>query len=149
MILRTVEASDGDALHAIFCEPGVTEFLFDGTAPSRADTQGHVEAALTHPAWTIVVEGVVAGLVSLRPAGGADHELIIVIALCQWGKGLALQASQEAMRHGFETLKLPRILATVDEPNQRSHRLMVRLGFHPIGEGPGPKFRQCFYIATP
>lgn len=149
MKLRAVESNDGDALHAIFCEPGVTEFLFDGTAPSPADTQVHVEAALTHPAWTIVVEGEVAGLVSLRPAGDADHELIVVIASCQWGKGLALQASREAMRYGFETLKLPRILATIDKPNTRSRRLMARLGFHLTGEGPGPKFRQCFYVATP
>lgn len=149
MKLRAVETSDGDALHAIFSEPGVTEYLFDGAAPDRADSQRHVEAAVTHPAWTIVVEGALVGLVSLRPSGSGDHELIIVIASRHWGQGLARRASQEAMRHGFENLRLPRILATVDEPNQRSHGLMARLGFRPTGEGPGPKFRQKFYEALP
>lgn len=95
MILGAVEASDGGALHTIFIEPGVPQYLFDGTAPSRADTQGHVEAAITHPAWKIVVEGAVAGLVSLRPVGGADHEPIIMIGSRCWGQGLARRASQE------------------------------------------------------
>ena len=52
------------------------------------------------------------------------------------------------MRHGFEVLKLDRILAGVDLPNERSHRLMARLGFTPTGEtptarstGPGPTRR--------
>jgi [ribosomal protein S5]-alanine N-acetyltransferase len=149
MKLRAVETSDGDALHAIFTESRVMEYLFDGTPPDRDATQGHVEAAITHPAWTIIVEDWIAGLVSLRPVADGDHELIIVLSSRWWGKGLAFSASQQAMRHGFGVLKLPRILATVDEPNARSRRLMTRLGFRPTGEGPGPKFRQCFYVATP
>ena len=53
------------------------------------------------------------------------------------------------MRHGFEVLKLDRILAGVDLPNDRSHRLMARLGFTPTGETGGPKHRARTYEARP
>lgn len=43
--LRAVESADGDALHAIFVEPGVRRFLFDDLELTRAETQEHVDAA--------------------------------------------------------------------------------------------------------
>ncbi|MGD9878952.1 MAG: GNAT family N-acetyltransferase [Reyranella sp.] len=58
---------------------------------------------------------------------------------------MAYQAAQAALRYGFEVLKLPRILAGVDLPNERSHRLMRRLGFVAIGESDGSKYRARNY----
>ena len=146
--LRAVESGDGDALHAVFTEPGVRQFLFDDTLLSRAETQGHVEAACQQAAWTILQDGDVVGLVALRPSGN-DRELIIAVSERHWGRGIAFEASRRAMRHGFETLKLDRLVAAVDLPNERSHRLMVRLGFTARGERPGPKFRLRTYEAKP
>jgi ribosomal-protein-alanine N-acetyltransferase len=144
--LRAVAATDGDALHAIFNEPGVRRYLFDALSLTRAETQEHVEAACGHDAWVILRDGAVAGLVSLRPTGN-DRELIVVVAERHWGKGLAFAAAEAAMRHGFEVLELPRIQAAVDLPNKRSHRLMQRLGFVATGEGEGPKYRHRIYDA--
>ena len=72
-----------------------------------------------------------------------------MIALSErcWGKGLAFAAARMAVRHGFDVLKLERILASVDLPNERSHRLMARLGFVPCGEADGPKYRLRTYEA--
>ncbi|HYD05068.1 MAG TPA: GNAT family N-acetyltransferase [Reyranella sp.] len=144
--LRAVEEADGDALHAIFTEPGVRQYLFDDVLLTRAETQAHVEAAVAHGGWVILQDGEVSGLTSLRPTG-EDRELMIAISERQWGRGVAFAAAQAAMRHGFETLRLPRILAAVDLPNARSHRLMERLGFVPMGEVDGPKYRACTYVA--
>lgn len=144
--LRAVEAIDGDALHALFTEPGVRLFLFDDVLLTREQTQRHVEAAIDHGAWVIVQENQVIGLTSLRPIG-EDRELVIVIGERHWGRGVAFAAAQAAMRHGFERLGLPRILAAVDLPNDRSHRLMERLGFVPTGEVDGPKYRARTYVA--
>ncbi|MND04218.1 hypothetical protein D3C83_243890 [compost metagenome] len=58
---------------------------------------------------------------------------------------MAYEAADVALRHGFEVLRLPRVLAGVDLPNQRSHRLMARLGFVPTGESDGPKYRAKNY----
>ena len=145
--LRSVERTDGDALHAIFIEPGVRRYLFDDVLLTRAETQAHVEAACEHGAWVILRDGAVAGLVSLRPVGG-ERDLVIVVAERHWGTGLAFAAADAAMRYCFEVLGLSRITAAVDLPNQRSHRLMLRLGFVPIGEGDGPKYRHRTYVAV-
>ncbi|HSI02255.1 MAG TPA: GNAT family N-acetyltransferase [Reyranella sp.] len=145
--LRPVESTDGDALHAVFTEPGVRRYLFDDVLLTRAETQAHVEAACEHGAWVILRDGAVAGLVSLRPVGG-ERELVIVIAQRHWGTGLAFAAAAAAMCHGFKVLGLSRIAAAVDLPNERSHRLMLRLGFVPTGEGDGPKYRHRTYVAV-
>lgn len=142
--LRAAEPGDGDALHAIFTEPGVKQFLFDDILLSREQTQAHVEAACTHGAWVICLDGAVVGLASLRPTAD-DRELVIVIGERCWGKGVAFEAARVALRHGFEVLKLPRILASVDLPNERSHRLMKRLGFAVLGESEGPQHRTRTY----
>jgi RimJ/RimL family protein N-acetyltransferase len=145
--LRAVELADGDALHAIFTEPGVRQYLFDDELLTRAETQCHVETACEHGAWVILQNGEVIGLTSLRPTG-EGRELMIVIGERHWGTGVAFAAAQAAMRHGFEILKLRRILAAVDLPNERSHRLMQRLGFLPMGEVDGPKYRARTYVAV-
>ena len=145
--LRAVELCDGDALHAIFTEPGVRQYLFDDVLLTRAETQQHVEAAVAHGAWVIVQDGTIIGLTSLRPSGD-DRELMIVIGERHWGRGVAFAAAQAAMRHGFDVLKLPRILAAVDLPNERSHRLMQRLGFMAMGCLDGPKYRARTYVAV-
>ena len=72
---------------------------------------------------------------------------MIAISERCWGRGVAFAAARAAMRHGFEVLKLDRILAGVDLPNERSHRLMARLGFAPTGETDGPKYRARTYEA--
>jgi len=144
--LRAVESADGDALHAIFTEPGVRRFLFDDVELSRAETQAHVEAACADGAWTIRWDHEIVGLVALRPVG-ADRELIVAVSERCRGRGIAAGASRQAMRHGFDVIGLGRILATVDLPNRRSHLLMERLGFVPTGEGEGPKYRFRRYEA--
>jgi hypothetical protein len=67
--LRAVGPADGDALHAIFTEPGVRRFLFDGLELSRAETRKHVDAACKQAAWTIRQDDRIVGLVALRPIG--------------------------------------------------------------------------------
>jgi RimJ/RimL family protein N-acetyltransferase len=146
IVLRAVETTDGDALHAIFIEPGVRRFLFDDVLLTRADTQRHVEAVRADGGWVIEQDGAIVGLTSLRPSGDG-RELMIAVSEHHWGRGVALQAAKAAMRHGFDVLKLLRILAAVDLPNERSHRLMRRLGFVPTGETDGPKHRLRTYVA--
>ncbi|MPZ32734.1 MAG: GNAT family N-acetyltransferase [Rhodospirillales bacterium] len=146
LVLRPVDLGDGDALHAIFTEPGVRQYLFDDILLTHEETQKHVEAACGHEAWVICLDDVIVGLTSLRPVNG-DRELMIVVSERCWGRGVAFEAARAAMRHGFEVLQLDRILEGVDLPNERSHRLMARLGFTPTGETDGPKYRARTYEA--
>jgi len=144
--LRAVTAADGEALHAIFTQPGVRKFLFDDVLLTREQTQGHVEAATMHDAWVVCEDDRVVGFVSLRPTG-EDVELMVAISEACWGRGLAHAAASAALRHGFEIQGRKRVLAAVDLPNERSHKLMKRLGFTPTGESDGPANRLRHYEA--
>jgi RimJ/RimL family protein N-acetyltransferase len=86
--LRAVEQADGDALHAIFTEPGVRRYLFDDILLTRAETHRHVEAACRHGAWVVLRDGEIIGLTSLR-ATGDGRELMIAIGERHWGGGIA------------------------------------------------------------
>ena len=50
-----------------------------------------------------------------------------------WGKGLATEGAQAAMRYGFETLRLREIVAITAPNNVRSRRVMDKIGLkhHP------------------
>ena len=144
VVLRPITLSDADALHALFTEPGVRQYLFDDILLAREETQRHVEAALTHDAWIVELDGLVVGFTSLRPVG-SDRELMIAISERCWGRGIAFEAACAVLRHGFEVLKLDRVVASVDLPNERSHRLMARLDFGLTGETDGPKYRARTY----
>jgi len=45
-----------------------------------------------------------------------------------WGQGLAGEAAQGVIDHGFGRLGLERIVSFVEAPNQASHRVMQKLG---------------------
>jgi [ribosomal protein S5]-alanine N-acetyltransferase len=78
-----------------------------------------------------------------RTIGYADLALIdwqerrasfgIAIAREHWGRGFAARGGALLLEYGFETLGLERIVAEVHASNERSLRLMQRLGFRQEG----------------
>lgn len=52
-----------------------------------------------------------------------------------WGQGLAHRAAKQAINYGFSTLGLTELVAFTTRPNNRSIRLMERLGFVRDPEG--------------
>ena len=52
-----------------------------------------------------------------------------------WGRGLAFRAACEALRFGFESLKLAEIVTFTAATNDRSRRLMERLEFERDASG--------------
>lgn len=49
-----------------------------------------------------------------------------------WGKGLMKEAAEAGIKHGFEVMKLRRILAEVEQENSNSIRLLQNLGFQSL-----------------
>lgn len=45
-----------------------------------------------------------------------------------WGRGLATEAAQAALRYGFESLDLPEIVAHTIPANKRSRRVIEKIG---------------------
>jgi RimJ/RimL family protein N-acetyltransferase len=90
--------------------------------------------------WAVEVDGVFAGLAGLNvPAFSAPFmpctEIGWRLRREFWGRGLAFRAARHALSFGFETLKLPEIVAFTAAGNFRSRRLMERLGFRHDLEG--------------
>ncbi len=100
-----------------------------------------------------------AGFVGLSPVP-ADIPLAPAVeigwrlARPQWGRGIAREAAAAALAHGFGPLGLDEILAYTSAANDRSRRLMERLGMrrdeesdfdHPRVEPGSPLARQVVY----
>jgi RimJ/RimL family protein N-acetyltransferase len=84
--------------------------------------------------WAVEIEGAFAGFTGLNsPNFSAPFMPCVEIGWRFrrefWGRGLAFRAAVEALRFGFESLKLAEIVAFAATTNARSRRLMERLGF--------------------
>ncbi len=72
-----------------------------------------------------------------------------------WGKGLATEGARAALNFGFETLKLDKIVSFTALQNQRSRRVMEKLGMQYRGTFEHPKLAighplrlHCLYELT-
>lgn len=84
-------------------------------------------------------DGALAGCFGLTPASASDvasageAELGYWLGVSFWGKGLATEAARELVRYGFEDLGLSAIWACYYDGNERSHRVMEKLGMAYVG----------------
>jgi RimJ/RimL family protein N-acetyltransferase len=80
--------------------------------------------------WAVEIGGAYAGHAELKRRRGKDeHELIYYLAKPYWGRGYAKRVAAEIVAFGFQTCGLPHIIATVDEANAASRRIVESLGF--------------------
>lgn len=56
------------------------------------------------------------------------------LARKHWGKGLATEGARAALRYGFDTLRLPEIIAIAVPSNVRSLRVMEKIGMKRLPE---------------
>ena len=57
-----------------------------------------------------------------------DWELSYGFRRDRWGRGYASEAAQACVRHGFETMRVARIVADVDPANEASRRILEKCG---------------------
>jgi RimJ/RimL family protein N-acetyltransferase len=163
--LRQATSADLDALWALWTDAQVRRFLWDNRIITReraaaflASCQVHVDRGLGLWMLRLNQEESIVGCAGLLPVGAAQQfapdlagliEPIVALSPAYWRQGLAAEALRAVIGHGFATLRVPQVVAIVDEPNIASHRLMVRLGCEPAGEIPGPRYRLWIYRLTP
>jgi RimJ/RimL family protein N-acetyltransferase len=160
LVLTPLDEPDIAPLHAHWNDPQVARFLWDAAPVPVATVAGLV--ARSH--YTFRSAGW--GLWALRPTSNppADAPLIGVCGLCpfdhgpgiellyslaptHWSQGLATEAATTVLAYAFDTLGLPEILATTDDANQASIRLLTRLGAGPTTRvRVGPTTFPCFTI---
>lgn len=158
--LVPVQPADEDAICALLWHPDVRRFLCDDTLLPREDVRRSIAESLDPSSptrlWRIrTADGTGIGLIGLatasvaaarlRPIGWRSLELTVALDPVHWGKGFAADAVEAVVRHAGEDGVTFALLATVDEPNARSHALMRRSGFSELGRVPGPRYPLVVY----
>lgn len=132
--LRAPADADVDPLFAIQGDPETMRFSW--CAPSRADTAWHLRshadaaAAAGIAPWTVEekASGRVIGWGGLR-RDGQEAELSYFFARSRWGEGFATELVGASVAHGFEGLRLARLVARVRPGNGASIRVLEKHGF--------------------
>jgi len=136
VLLRQWRDEDRKPHAAMNADPEVMRY-FPSTA-SREESDGFIDWAsglIAERGWGLwaveVLEGPsfigLVGLNETRDVPGAV-EVSWKLAREHWGHGYATEAASEALRFGFEQIGLEEIVAMTAPENERSRRVMERLG---------------------
>jgi ribosomal-protein-alanine N-acetyltransferase len=140
-VLRRIELTDGDSLFAYIGDPAVVEFMRPETR-TREQVDGAILdfqsnfANKTGIRWAIARKDgdLIVGDLGFRlDALNLSAPLGYRLAPTFWGRGIATRAVREVVGYGFDMLRLKRIEATVNVANERSIRLLERVGFQREG----------------
>lgn len=139
LVLRTWQGRDADPYHAMCNDNRVMEFL--GPPQSREETDAAIarrnaeQAERGYCFWALERQGDHAflgfcGFKHGNPQTPLEGfvEIGWRLAYDAWGQGYAREAAQAALAWAFATIGISEIRATTAQGNQRSWRLMQRLG---------------------
>ncbi|EFQ23208.1 GNAT family N-acetyltransferase [Aminomonas paucivorans] len=141
LVLRSLCAEDAPALHRVWTEPAVTEYLVLTPFSSLGETEGMMRI-LTDlwpfgqgVRWVLEEEGRVLGTCGFHNLAPEHRraEVGYEMASEAWGRGLMSEALSAVLEFGFGTLGFHRVEAFVNRGNRRSEALLGRLGFHHDG----------------
>jgi RimJ/RimL family protein N-acetyltransferase len=121
---------------ALFGDAAVMRYVGDGVPLNEAGAQRLFERVFelyaTDPAfhvWAIDDAGGYAGHAELkRRTGRSEYELIYFLARDRWGRGLGGEVVDALLAFAQEQ-RLPFVIATVDDANVASRRILERRGF--------------------
>ncbi len=156
LLLRRWRASDREPFAAINADPAVVEHLQGPMSRARSDD--FIDRIERHwdehgwGLWAVEIPGVapLIGYVGLWPADQVAEGMVEVgwrLAGEHWGHGYATEAAREALRFGFETVGLEEIVSFTVPQNERSWRVMERIGLvrHPAGDFDHPRVDPAVY----
>lgn len=145
LLLRGWRDADRAPFAALNADPAVVEHLQG--ASTREASDAFVDRIETHwrehgwGLWAVEVPGSAPfiGYVGLWPAPFLDRDPPIEIgwrlASDQWGRGYATEASRAALDFAFRELGLERVHSFTVPQNERSWRVMERIGMSRVPDG--------------
>jgi RimJ/RimL family protein N-acetyltransferase len=139
LVLRPWREADLPALAAMHADPRVMEHLPNVLSREESDQLAkRVDERLRREGygrWAVEIAGGESfiGSVGFAPANFAAHftpavEIGWRFAFEHWGKGYATEAAGAAIEFGFRKIGLKEIVSFTVSANQRSRRVMERLG---------------------
>ncbi len=152
--LRAIEGRDLPAMRAYLADPAVIERT-SSDLPTPHEVDGLVQfysvafARRSDFRWAIVPKGEDAMVGSCGLSAFSERhlrgELGYELAQAAWGKGVATVVARHVIEYGFTELGLHRIEATVMTGNERSERVLEKLGFSREGVLREYKFARGLY----
>jgi RimJ/RimL family protein N-acetyltransferase len=139
LLLRRWQESDRLPLRAMNADPRVMEYLPSLLSPQASDAsydrvQTHFERhGFGRFAVELIGNASFIGYIGLSVPAFQAHftpavEIGWRLAFEHWGKGLATEGAQAALRDGFERMGLREIVSFTVPANLRSRRVMEKLG---------------------
>jgi len=145
LTLRAFAPADRPAYAALRADPEVVRYLPGGEAlVPFADEIADARITAFRDAWSLgygvwAVEETATrafvgqvGLASMERS--TDVEILYALARRFWGRGYAREAAAAALRFGFETVGLRRIVAYVVPENIASARVLAAIGLRAVGD---------------
>jgi RimJ/RimL family protein N-acetyltransferase len=139
LLLRPYRLTDVEDEFAYRSDPEFSRYLDYRQPFTREDAERKVAICLTEPwekyqTFAVVFEGRVIGAVNLeQDAANQIAMLGYAIAREHWGKDIAMEAARALIDWAFETFNLAKIWASADLRNERSWRVMEKLGMRREG----------------
>ena len=128
--LRPLDVSHYDLVNSLQQQDDVWEFI--GTLPLPQEEDEHHLFA--------IMEGQVsvgfAGLVRSRALDGNDFELLCAVRSEAQLRGIAKHACELVLRWAFQTAKLERVIACIEDSNAAARAIAVKLGMKEFGPTP-------------
>ena len=141
LILRPWKPKDKEPFAALNADPRVMEYFPSTLSREESDKMAdRVGGELLQRGWGLWAVSVknsadFIGFIGLNPVTFSAHftpavEIGWRLAFDQWGKGYATEGAKAVLKYGFQTLKLSEIVSFTTLKNQRSRRVMERIGMH-------------------
>jgi ribosomal-protein-alanine N-acetyltransferase len=139
LILRHQVLEDLDDLWALYRNPNITKYIPDAPRSreeANEELEWHMHGHPRHPKlglWATIHKetGRFIGRCGLLPwsiDGQDEVEVAYTIAEAYQGCGLGTEAAQAILRHGFETLRLSRLICLIDPKNIPSQKVAEKIG---------------------
>ena len=142
LTIRPLTAADGGDVFAVFAAPGVMRFWNSAPpadlaeAGERAARLASMQRRLGYAQWRVSERagGRLVGIAGLQPLdGGPEVELTYALEPSAWGRGYATEAASAALEYGFAEAGLGRVVGIADAQNERSLRVLRKLGMRSLG----------------
>ncbi len=139
LVLEPLVAAHADALYPMLCDPLQFEYLDHGAPASlealreryrKLESRRSGDGREHWLNWAIVLgEGDAIGFVQATVQVDRRAWVAYQVAHAQSGQGIATEATRAMIEHLIAHYAVTQCMATVDRRNERSWRLLERLGF--------------------
>jgi len=143
LLIRPFDDDDLNAMHEIYADPEVMQFIPSGTSRDLAHSRQRLEKIKEHQdkngfsQWAVVEQATgnlvgICGLI-LVESKGPEVEVAYEFARAVWNRGYATEAIGACLRAGFEQFGMTRIVGMTFPDNVPSQRVLEKNGMRRLG----------------